>query len=165
MTAKTTRAQLEDRRRTAVRKVADGRTCADVADFLRLHIETVRRWVREHKAQGDAGLTATPHPGRKPFLTPEQQAEALTWLTRKPSEFGFRIDLWTAARVAQLIRERFGVAYHPSYLREWLTKRRHSPQKPAQRAKQQQPAVLESWLDEDYPAIKKKSPPSTRILS
>ncbi len=69
-------------------------------------------------------MAGTPHPGRRPFLSPEQEAEALGWLTRKPTAFGFRTDLWTAARVAQLIEEKFGVAFHPNYLREWLTKRR-----------------------------------------
>ena len=160
MTTKQSRAAQEDLRRTAVRKVAGGRTCTDVADFLGLHVETVRRWVRTHKAGGDAGLARTPHPGRRPFLTPEQQAEALGWLARRPTEFGFRTDLWTAARVAQLIKEKFGVAYHPSYLREWLTTRRHTPQKPARRAKQRDPVAIHRWLADDYPAAQKKSPPT-----
>ena len=144
-----------------MRKVTEGRSCTDVADFLGVHVESVRRWVREHKAGGDAGLAGTPHPGRKPFLTPVQQAEALGWLARRPTEFGFPTDLWTAARVAQLVRDKFGVAYHPNYLREWLTKRRQTPQKPARRANQRQPAVLERWLKDDYPALQKKSPPAT----
>lgn len=161
MDTKPTRAAQAERRRTAVRKVVDGRSCVDVADFLGLHVETVRRWVRAHKAGGDDALAGTPHPGRKPFLTPDQEAEALAWLARKPTDFGFRTDLWTAARVAQLIRDKFGVAYHPNYLREWLTKRRQTPQKPARRAKQRQPAVLESWLKDDYPALQKKVIPTT----
>ena len=165
MNTKLSRADQEDLRRTAVQKVVSGRTCTDVADFLGLHVETVRRWVRTHKAAGDAGLARSPHPGRKPFLTPDQQAEALGWLARKPTEFGFRTDLWTAARVAQLIRDTFGVAYHPSYLREWLTKRRQTPQKPARRAHQRQPAVLERWLKDDYPALQKKVPPTTPTSS
>ncbi len=165
MEIKQSRAAQEDRRRTAVRKVAEGRSAADVADFLGVHAETVRRWVREHKAGGDGGLVGSPHPGRKPFLTPEQQAEALGWLTRKPTDFGFRTDLWTAARVAQLVRDKFGVAYHPSYLREWLTKRRHTPQKPARRAKQRDPVALDRWLADEYPAAQKKSRPTTPTSS
>lgn len=152
------RAGQEARRRLAVQKVSEGRSAADVADFLGVHVETVRRWVRAHRAGGAAALAGTPHPGRKPFLTPEQQAEALGWLTRKPTEFGFRTDLWTAARVARLIRERFGVAYHPGYLREWLSKRRHTPQKPARRAKQRDPVAIDRWLTDEYPAVQKKLP-------
>lgn len=124
---------------------------------LGVHVETVRKWVRKHRAGGGDGLAGTPHPGRAPFLTPEQEAQVLGWLTQKPTDFGFRTDLWTAARVAQLIEDEFGVKYHPNYLREWLTKRRHSPQKPARRAKQRNPVAIASWLADEYPAAQKKS--------
>ena len=148
-----------------MRKVREGWPAADVADFLGVHVETVRKWVRAHRAGGDDALAGTPHPGREPFLTPEQEEEALGWLTRKPTEFGFRTDLWTAARVAQLIRERFGVAYHPNYLREWLTGRRPTPQKPARRAKQRDPVAIDRWLADEYPAVQKKSRPTTPTSS
>ena len=160
MDATRTRSDQEARRRLAVQKVNAGRSAADVADFLGVHVETVRKWVRTHRAGGDDALAGTPHPGRTPFLTPTQEAEALGWLTRKPTEFGFRTDLWTAARVAQLIRDQFGVAYHPNYLREWLSKRRHTPQKPARRMKQRDPVALDRWLAEEYPAVQKKSRPT-----
>ena len=165
MDATRTRAEQEARRRLAVTRVSEGWFPGDVAAFLGVHVETVRKWVRAHKGGGDSGLAGKPHPGRTPFLTPAQQAEALGWLTRKPTEFGFATDLWTAARVAHLIEEKFGVAYHPSYLREWLTKRRHSPQKPARRAKQRNPAAIDRWLADEYPAAQKKSRPSRRTSS
>ena len=109
-----------------------------------------------------AGRQTAPRPATVP---PEQEAEALGWLTRKPTDFGFRTDLWTAARVAHLIHERFGVEYHPNYLREWLSKRRHTPQKPARRAKQRDPVALDRWLKDEYPAVQKKSRPTTPTSS
>ena len=160
-----TRTEMEVRRRLAVTRVGEGWSPADTATFLGVHVETVRRWVRSHRAGGEDALSGTPHPGRKPFLTPEQEAETLGWLAQKPTTFGFRTDLWTAARVAQLIRKRFGVGYHPNYLREWLSKRRHTPQKPARRAKQRDPVALDRWLKDEYPAIQKKSRPSTPTSS
>ena len=138
-------------------RVNEGWSPADTAAFLGVHVETVRKWVRKHKADGDDGLAGTLHPDRKPFLTPEQEAEALGWRTQKPTDFGFRTDLWTAARVAQLIQEKFGVTFHPNDLREWLTKRRHTPQKPARRAKQRNPVAITRWLADEYPAVQKKS--------
>ena len=65
MDTKPTRADQEDRRRTAARKVAAGRSCTDVADFLGVHVETVRRWVREHRAGGDAGLIFPTESGQR----------------------------------------------------------------------------------------------------
>lgn len=137
--------------------MGEGWSPADTAAFLGVHVETVRKWVRRHKTGGDDALAGTPHPGRKPFLTPEQEAQVLGRLTRKPTEFGFRTDLWTAARVAQLIEDRLGVAFHPNYLREWLAKRRHTPQKPARRARQRDPAAIARWLAGEYPAVQKTS--------
>ncbi len=152
---------MADRRRLGVERVAAGRTPADVADFLGVDPETVRRWVRSHRAAGEGGLAGKPHPGRRPFLTPEPDAEVLSWLTQRPAAFGFRTDLRTAARVAQLIRDRLGGEFHPGYLREWLTRRRHSPQKPATPARQRDPAAVGRWLGADDPAAQKKPPSRT----
>jgi transposase len=160
-----TRVEQEARRRLAVTRVGEGWSSTDTAAFLGVHVETVRRWVRQHRAGGAGGLAGTPHPGRKPFLTPEQESEVLGWLARKPTDFGFRTDLWTAARVAQLIEEKLGVTFHPGYLREWLTKRNHSPQKPARRAKQRDPEAVASWLADGYPAVQKKSRRTTPTSS
>jgi transposase len=151
---------LAQRRFLAVERVAEGVPPAQVAQVLGVHVETVRHWVRTHRNGGDEALRGTPHPGRTPFLTPDQEAEVRSWLTQLPTAFGFRTGLWTAARVAHLIRERFGVAYHPGYLREWLAERNYSPQKPARTARQRDPARVREFLDATYPAVQKKSPPS-----
>jgi transposase len=147
----------EARRRLAVQKVHDGWAQKDVADFLGVHPVTVNKWVRAYRAGGEDGLAATPHPGRRPFLTADQERQVLGWLADKPTAHGFRTDLWTARRVAHLIRTRIGVEYHPGYLREWLSKRGYSPQKPARRAKQRDPVAIDRWLADEYPAVQKKS--------
>jgi transposase len=151
-----TQAMKAQRRFLAVQRVAEGLTPQQVAEVLGVHVETVRLWVRTHKSGGDAALQGTPHPGRRPFLTPEQEAEVRSWLIQSPTAFGFRTELWTAARVAQLIRERFGVVYHPNYLREWLAKRNYSPQIPKQQARQQKPEQVQEFLQTTYPNVQKK---------
>ncbi len=156
---KLTAAEKEARRKLASRKVLDGRTQADVADFLGVHPVTVAKWMKAYRDGGEASLAAKPVPGRPRFLSDEQEAEVRSWLLKKPTAFGFRTDLWTAARVAQLIRDKLGVAFHPNSLREWLTKRGYSPQKPARRPKQRNPQVIDAWLGQAYPALQKKSPP------
>ncbi len=157
MRPKGTAAALEARRRLGVQRVADGWSRAEVAAFLGVHPETVAEWVRAHKAGGDPALAAKPHPGRTPFLTAEQEKQVLGWLADPPTKHGFRTDLWTAKRVAQLILQKLQVTFHPHYLREWLTKRNYTPQKPSRRAKQHDPDEIDRWLKEDWPRIKKKS--------
>ena len=160
-----TAAEKEARRRLAIRKVLDGRTQADVADFLGVHPVTVAKWLKAYRDGGEQAVAAKPVPGRPRFLTAEQEAEVRGWLLTKPTEFGFRTDLWTAARVAQLIRDKLGVAFHPSYLREWRSERGYSPQKPVRRAERRDPVAIDSWLGQGYPAVQKKSPPTTPTSS
>jgi len=158
MRSKGTAAELEQRRRLAVQRAQEGWLHEDIADFLGVHLRTVGRWVAAARAGGDAGLAAKPHPGRKPFLTPAQEAEVLSWLADKPTAFGYPTDLWTCRRLADLIRTRLGVAFHPNYLHEWLSKRGLSPQKPALRPRQRDDEEVAAWLDEDWPRIQKKPP-------
>ena len=150
--------ELEARRRLAVQRVSDGWSQKDVAAFLGVHPVTVGKWVARYRDKGEAGLAAKPTPGRPPFLTPDQEKQVLGWLADPPSRHGFPTDLWTARRVADLIRTRLGVTFHPHYLREWLTKRDYTPQKPARPARQRDQAAVDRWVEADWPRIQKKSP-------
>lgn len=158
MRTKGTAAELEARRRLAVQRVSEGWTRAEVAAFLGVHPETVGEWVRAHAAGGHQALAAKPHPGRTPFLTADQEKQVLGWLAESPTKHGFRTDLWTAKRVADLIHTKLGVRFHPNYLRAWLTTRNYTPQKPARRAKQRNPEAIAEWLQKDWPRIKKTRP-------
>jgi transposase len=160
-----TAAELEARRRTAVAKCDDGWTQAAVADFLGVHPVTVAKWMARYRQDGASGLAAKPTPGRPRFLSADQERQVRGWLAEKPTAHGFRTDLWTARRVADLIRRRFGVSFHPDYLRAWLRDRGYSPQKPRRRARQKDQAAIDRWVAEDWPRIGKKSPRRTPTSS
>src|SRR5947209_9524204 len=123
MRSKGSASALEATRRRAVHQALSGQTQAAVARAFGVHPVTVAKWMARHRADGAAGLAARPSPGRPRFLSEGQEQQVRGWLAEKPTAHGFRTDLWTARRVAELIRRRFGVAFHPSYLRECLTKR------------------------------------------
>src|SRR5688572_21864650 len=118
MRSKGTAAELEARRRLAVQRVGEGWAQRDVAAFLGVHPVTVAKWVARHRANSDEGLKAKPTPGRPRFLTDDQEKQVLGWLAEPPTQHGFKTDLWTARRVAELIHQKFGVRFHPNYLRE-----------------------------------------------
>lgn len=153
-----TAAELEARRRTAVAKCEEGWTQAAVADFLGVHPVTVAKWVARYRRGGADGLTAKPTPGRPRFLSAGQERQVREWLAQTPTAHGFRTDLWTARRVADLIRRRFGVVFHPDYLRAWLRQRGYSPQKPRRRPRRKDQPAIDRWVAEDWPRIQKKSP-------
>jgi len=148
---------LEYRRRLAVQRVSEGYSTQEVADFLGVDPSTVRRWLAAFRERGEAGLDLKPVSGRPSKLTPTQEKIALRWLTDSPTHHGFDTELWTAARLGQLIREEFGVGLNPRYLGAWLRDRGFSPQKPQRVARERDPKAIAAWLESDWPRVKKSA--------
>jgi transposase len=148
--------EREPRRRLAVTRITEGWPQTKVAALLGVNPRTVRNWWARHRADPQHGLDAKLHPGRSPKLTPDQEDVVLSWFARSATDFGFANELWTAGRVAQLIQQRWGVRFNPRYLSAWLARRRITPQKPEKQARERDPAKIERWRNDDWPAVKKK---------
>jgi transposase len=147
---------LEYRRRLAIQRIADGYSAQEVADLLGIDPSTVRRWLAAFHDRGEAGLVAGPVSGRPGKLSSTQEKIALRWLTESPTHHGFETELWTAARLGQLIREEFGIGLNPRYLSTWLRERGFTPQKPERVPRERDPEAIAGWLESDWPRIKKK---------
>ena len=152
--------ELEAGRRLAAQRVEDGWTQRQEAAFLGAHPVAVGKRMARFRAKGEDGLAATPTPGRPPLLTAAQEKTVRGWRADPPTAHGLRTDLWAARRVADRIHKRLNPRSHPHDLREWLAKRNDSPQKPARRAKQQNPAEVGRWVTEEWPRAQTKSQPS-----
>lgn len=148
--------ELEHRRLLAVQRVLEGYTAAEVAEFLGVDPRSVRRWVAVYREGGGQALLPRPASGRPPKLSLIQEKIALRWLTESPRHHGFETELWTAARLGQLIREEFGVSLNSRYLSAWLRDRGFTPQKPQRIPRQRDPEVIAAWLESDWPRIKKR---------
>jgi len=147
-----TAAELERRRRRAVALVAQGESPTTVARFLGVHETSVHRWRR--LARQPHGLEAKPIPGPTPRLADYQLHKLEYFLQQGAHKHGWPNQLWTAARVATLIRRRFGVDYHPEHVRKILKQRLGwTSQKPQVRAREQNDKEVERWLDDEFPRI------------
>jgi len=135
--------ELQRRRLRAVELVNQGESPEDVARFLGCGRSSVYTWLK--LAREDVGkLAAKPHPGRTPRLTSEQLTELKGLLLKGARAHGFRTALWTAARAAELIERRFGVAFHPEHVRKLLRQRlRWTSQKPQRRARERDEAAID----------------------
>ena len=156
MRPKGTVAQLEQRRRLAVALVQQGMRQADVARAVGRSRASVTRWCQAFQRRGEKGLAAKAHPGGRSRLTDRDRKRLARLLLKGPRKHGYRTDLWTLARVAEVIDEHFGVAYHPSQVWRILRAMGWSCQKPERRARERDEEAIRRWRQEDWPGIKKK---------
>jgi transposase len=70
-------------------------------------------------------LAAKPHPGPTPRLSDDQLIHLEDLLLEGATAHGWPNELWTAARVTELIRQRLGVTFHPEHVRKMLKGRLH----------------------------------------
>lgn len=148
--------KMERRRRTFELKEL-GWKQRDIAEAFGVSEAAVSRWLSgpsDPAAWGGKGRA-----GRRPRLSAEQLQQLPAFLARGAPVYGFRGEVWTAARVAQVIRAEFGVAYEKSWVTRLLQRLRWTPQRPAQRASQRDEDRIAAWRETIWPAIKKTLPP------
>ena len=149
--------QLESRRRRAIQLLKQGKSPSQVARAVKSSTSSVWRWREAYRAGGLAGLRSRPVPGRPPRLSLSEKEELLRVLERCPAAEGYKTDLWTLSRVAEVIRRHFGVLYTPGHVWAILLKLGWSCQKPQRQARERDDEAVERWRRQDWPRIKKRS--------
>jgi transposase len=97
-----------------------------IAEALGVTQGAVSQWLkRSREGGGMDALRHHPAPGRKASLTDEQFAQIPELLARGAAAFGFEGDRWTTRRVAAMLKQVFGVSYHPGHISRLL--QQHSP--------------------------------------
>jgi transposase len=145
----------EERRLRAWASKAKGWSQQKIAEALGVTAGAVSQWMRRGREGGETALKSRPRPGAEPKLTAEQRAQLPGLLAQGAEAFGFRGDVWTAKRVATVIRREFRVRYHPNHVGKLLRAAGWSVQKPIERASQRNEAAIEAWRTERWPALKR----------
>lgn len=146
---------LEQRRRRALELLEEGWAPYEVARKLGVDRRSVRRWRARYQAEGTGGIAAKPVPGRPSKLTEANRAKLEELLLQGARASGYPTDLWTCPRVADLIRRRFRIRYHPHHVARLLRSMGFSPQKPERRARERDEAEIRRWVKEEWPRVKK----------
>jgi transposase len=147
---------LEQRRFEALDLLKQGLSQAEVGGRLKAAQQTVSRWARQAREQGRESLRQAGRAGRKPQLAPDQRKALEAGLAAGPEALGYETPLWTCARVAHLIEERFGISYHPAHVWKLLRQLGWSCQRPVGRALERNEAAIAEWKKLTWPALKKK---------
>jgi transposase len=149
---------LEQLRIRAVGQVEQGAHPDEVAQALGMTRAAVYSWLAKYREGGLEALKARPVPGRPPRLSGSQLARLYTLVVgNDPRQLRFAFALWTRAMIRELIRREFGVALSEVSVGRLLRKLGLSPQRPLDRASQQNPQAVARWKAEEYPAIREQA--------
>jgi transposase len=129
----------------------------DIAEALGVTQGAVSQWIQRAREGGVEALHRHPAPGAKSKLIPKQLAELPNLLARGAEAYGFRGNVWTHPRIVAIIKQVFGVKYHPNHIPRILYKIGWTRQKPRRRATQRDEAAITQWREEEWPAIRKKA--------
>jgi len=149
-------AELERRRFRAIALTKEGYSLNETARRIGCNASSVMRWRNALEQGGRQALRPKPTPGRPPRLTRKQKLRLVRYLLKGPLVHGYRTDIWTTLRVAELIQHKFGIHYHRDHVGRLLHSLEWTCQKPEKRAIQQDEAAIEAWKKQDWPRIKKK---------
>ena len=150
------RSWQEGRRLRAWELSQQGWTQQQIAQALGVTQGAISQWLKRATLHGIEALRDHPAPGAKPLLSADQRTQLVTLLCEGAEAFGFRGDVWTCRRVAQLIKDQFQVSYHPDHVGRLLRQLGWSPQRPVVRATERDEAAIAAWYAEGWPALKKR---------
>src|SRR4051795_6113447 len=100
------------RRMLALALVLEGASREEAARAAGMDRQTLRDWVHRYNEEGLAGLRYRPRSGRRPRLSPEQQAELAAAVERGPDPDRDGVVRWRRIDLKALIETRFAVRLH-----------------------------------------------------
>jgi transposase len=146
---------LSDRRRRALALLNSGLSLNEVARRITCVASSVMRWRDAWRRRGADALKVGASPGRPPKLNTAQQRRLVRLLLKGPLARGHTTNVWTTARIADMIQQEFGVSYHRDHVGRLMHSLKWSHQKPEKRAVERDEEAIERWKRRDWPRVKK----------
>jgi transposase len=146
----------EKLRLQALLLVKNGLSPAKVAEDFSVHRTTVHRWMKRAEEEGLLSLKCKPGRGVKSFLSAKQIFDLKQALSEPiPTDDGFSRG-WQTKDVLQLVREKFGISYSKSRMRQIIKNLGFTRITCRPQSKRRNQALTSEFIDE----IKKKNPES-----
>lgn len=147
---------MEKRRIEALALLANGISQSEVSRRVGVSRQAVSKWVTAKRDGGVKALVSKGKPGRKTAPTPAGMKKVEAALLKGPVKNGYRNDLWTLRKVAEIIARVTGRP-RPSISRTWglLRTMGWSCQRPARRARQQDADAVTDFRARTWTAVKK----------
>jgi transposase len=148
-------ATLEAMRERAVRSVQNGESPELVARVIGVDRSAIYGWLAKYRRGGWGALKAKPLFGRPPKLDGKKLKWIYDTVTQKnPLQLKFAFALWTREMVATLIKDKFSISLSLVSVGRLLAQLGITCQKPLHRALEQDEALVQQWLKQEYPRIR-----------
>jgi transposase len=141
----------------AIQLLEQGHTKPEVARMLGVAESSVYVWQKDYRKGGLAAISTKIASGRKPLLSDRQMIELSRMLRLNPRQLELDFGLWTRRRVRELVLRKFGIDYSDQNVGRILKLLGFSPQRPVYQAIQQDEEKRRKWMEEDFPAIRKRA--------
>jgi transposase len=136
----------------------------DIAMALDVSPAAVSQWLSLADRGGIAALRSRAIQGRPARLTCQQLRQIPEFLWHGAEAYGFRGEVWTCARIAEVVREEFGVVYHPGHVSRLMKQLGWTPQLPITRAVQRNEQAIREWREKVWPMLRMQAQKERRTL-
>ena len=148
-------------RQQATRLRQQGKRVNEISEYLGVHRNTVSEWWWEYEHYGEAALFQQVR-GRQVGAgrTLEEWEESAVQASMEghfPEDYGIEHALWTRRAVQALVEQVCGVVMPIRTVGEYLKRWGYRPKKPLQRAYEQDPQAVATWLEQEYPKIEQRA--------
>jgi transposase len=133
-----------------------GRSSGELASLLDAPRSRVSEWLANYAQYGVEGLLEGYRSGRPPFLREKQLRDLYDIIESGPVAYGLDSGVWTSPMISRLIKEEFGVDYHPGHVRKLLHHIGFSVQRPRRVLARADAEEQDRWHRKTYPNLKKK---------
>jgi transposase len=148
-------------RKQAIKLIVSGRKKGEVAQIIGVRGASISEWWKNYKDNGIKGLSSKKRGVKsedKKLLSAKQEQEIMKMIIdTMPDQLKLDFALWTRKAVKELVEREFGVVLAINTMGDYLRKWGFTPQKPKKKAYEQCSKKVQKWLEQEYPAIQKRS--------
>ncbi len=147
-------------RMKAVKAVQGGMSQKEVMQVFGISRAALAKWLSVIREKGMKGLKARDRgrPKGQGQLDSRQVKEIMELIINQmPDQLNLPFMLWTRQAVANLVMRRYGIQVSRFTMGRWLKHWGLTPQKPIRRALEQNPELVQCWLEVEYPQIRREA--------
>lgn len=147
----------ELRRKRGYDLLNEGKPKAEIARMLDVDWTSINKWSKRLKERGYDSWRDIKQKGRPEKLSPEQKKKLKEIMDNGPRKYGFKTDLWTLKRIAEVIWKEFGISYNTTHIWRVLRALGYSAHIPLATAMEKNDDYVKEWLENQSPEYMKEA--------